>query len=141
MDKRITVHLGGRREYETRPHSPGKFQQVVGTDRVHEQRLDRILPVTDRARWASEMKDGIGLDIDPLSDILLDESEERVRQKVSNVVQPSSQETVDSDDLVTVQEQRLTKMGTDKARPTRHQDAHDGLPSSTAALVTETRQI
>ena len=77
------------------------------------QSLDGNLQIIDRAGGRGKMPDIIDryVEENKFRDVLLDEFEIGIAPQVGDVIDRSSDEIVDRNDLVTARDQQITKMG------------------------------
>src|SRR3954470_18174655 len=115
MDPRIAVTLTAARLKDSPLHPLGQPQAVDGTTHRCFRRLDRVVLVMRWRRRAGQIIDLIDLVFEGVDDVVTYEFEIRIRQKVRDVRLLSREQIVDAHHFVTVPEQTLAEMGTEKA--------------------------
>ncbi len=120
MNFGVAVDLGGAGEQEPGVLGLGQAQGVVGAERAHLERWDRMCQVVDGAGRTGEMEHVVhrSIDLDRLGDIVLDEAERRPLQEGGQVTAAAGQQVVDADDLIAVAQESLAEMRADETRST-----------------------
>jgi len=84
--------------------------------------LHGIVLIVNRRCRAGEVIDFVHLDIQREGHIVPDKLKARVADKVRNIPFRPREEIVDADDVVTVSEKPVAKVGTEKTSPARDED-------------------
>src|SRR5262249_9054569 len=123
--ERIAVHLGRRRQHESRALLLRQPQRLVGPERPDLERRNRQLEIVDRARRTGPVEYGVHrpFDVDVVGDVVFDE-EEVARRQVGDVRRVSGEQVVDADDRVPAIEERFGQVRPDEARGAGDDYAH-----------------
>src|SRR5690606_18547919 len=99
-------------------------EQVQCPDRVHQVGLDRVSHVALGAGRTGQVVDLVGLDIERLDDVVLDQGEPGMLHQVGDVRPASGDEVVDGDHVVAGCQERVTEMRPDEAGAAGDKYAH-----------------
>ena len=134
----IAVHLGGRRDYESRFLLLREAERLMRSERSHLQRGNGQQEVVDWARRARPVQDEIhrAVDVDIVGDIVFDQCEIAVTQ-VRDVRDVPGQKVVDPDHCVAAIEQGFGQMRADEPGCSSDHDTlfHTDLGESRNARV------
>src|ERR1044071_1154 len=114
MNLRVAINFGRGGLKNACVDALGQSQHV---DRAHDRGLDRlnsIVLIMNRRGRTSEIINLVNFKQDRLNDIVAQQLEARVAEKMKDVFASPREEIVQADDLVPVQQQALAKMRADK---------------------------
>ena len=99
----------------------------MGTQGAHLQDLDRNTLEVDGARGTGEVHDEVHLAVNfqVFRHVTLEVGESFAVQVVCEIYNPARNQVVDGDDLVTVGQQPVAEMGSQEARTTGYDNAHE----------------
>src|SRR4029077_8294349 len=120
------VYLGGGREQKAGTLGPRQAEGLVRAERADFQGLNGVVEVVDRARRAREVEHPVErtLDLDEVRDIVQHELKAGMGTEVSDVAGVTGQEIVHSDDAVTLCQQSVAQVRSEKPRGPGYEDAH-----------------
>ena len=145
---RLGVHLGvpinlARRGLENSgPAAACHPQHVDGAHHRGLHRLDGVVLIVPGGGRTGEVVDLVHLQPDGYRDIVPDQLEIRLGQQMGHVALLAGEEIVQADDVVTLRNQPVAQMRTQKSRAAGHQNSFDGThvgSSSQIALDTNRR--
>ena len=114
MDLGIAVDLGGRGLENGGPDPFGQAQGVDGAHDVGFNRFDGVVLVMNGGGGAGQVVDFLNLEKYRIDDIVADQLEMRVGQKVENVVFAACEEIVQADDVVALRKEMFAEMRAEK---------------------------
>ena len=106
----IAVDFACRCLQNARAASLRQFEHVDGAMNICLDRLDRIVLIMDRRGGTCEIIDFIGLDIDALADIVLDQLKRRIFQEGKGIRAASGEEIIATDDRMPFLKEPLAEM-------------------------------
>jgi hypothetical protein len=115
MHGRVAVDFGRRGLENT---ALGKPQHVDGAVHTDRRRLYGVVLVVDGRGWAGQVANLIDLNAERERYVMTDQFEPLLADEVVDVELGAREEVVDTNDLVTVREQAVTKVRAEKASPT-----------------------
>ncbi len=98
----------------------------MGAERANLQGRDGVGQVIDRTGWTGKMQHIVdrAVDLDRLGDVVFDESERRVINKLCNVAPAAGQKVVHADDFVAITHESLAKVRPDEPRSPSNDCSH-----------------
>ncbi|CAE6804433.1 hypothetical protein NSPZN2_90021 [Nitrospira defluvii] len=102
------------------------------SQRPHLQCGDRHLKIVLRAGWGGKMHDRIQLAVDMqvVAHVVFHEAEFRITDQVSDVFGSPCDQVVQSDNLMTLSNQEIGQVATQKSCAACNQNSHESLPPS-----------
>ena len=114
----IAVDLAGAGKQQTRPHTPGQTEHVVGAEETGLRCFDRIELVMDRRSRTGHVPDPIRLKLDRLGHVVTDQLEAGMADPAGDVALPAREVVVETDHLLTRIHQPIDQVGAQKSRAT-----------------------
>ena len=107
--------------------SLGQAKNVDHADGGGLDGFDGVVLVRLGGGGAGQIVDLVGLDIDRVDNVVADQFEPRVTEKVADIVLVSSEEVVEADDFVTAFDEAIAEMRTEKSGSAGDKNGLHGL--------------